>query len=209
MFPAHGSRRHRMAAFVQTFAPSDSTRILDVGGTETNWGLVGYSGDVTLLNLTVPEATSELPPTIRYVQGDGTRLPYEDNSFDIAFSNSVIEHLHSRERQLQFARELSRVAPRLWVQTPARWFPIEPHFMAPFIHYVPSRFRRRLVRRFTPYGLIVRPTQQVVDQLLEEYRLMTYGEVAAAFPDCEVRRERFLGLTKAFVAVRGSQGHSN
>jgi hypothetical protein len=47
-----------------------------------------------------------------------------------------------------------------------------------------------------------RPTQAQVDALVEEYRLLTYREMRELFPDCEIRRERFLGLTKSYVAVR-------
>ncbi len=197
-----GFRRRRMRAFAQTFDPSASTRVLDVGGTPYNWQLRGSSARVTLLNLKIPEGADALPPQWVAVVGDATRLEFEDGSFDVGFSNSVIEHLGSWERQSAFAAEIRRVARGLWVQTPARSFPAEPHLLALFVHYLPFHWQRRLVRHFTLWGWISRPSQQRVDEFLHETQLLSYAEMRQLFPDCVIRRERFLGLTKAYIAVR-------
>ena len=90
----------------------------------------------------------------------------------------------------------------LWVQTPARGFPIEPHLMTPFLHYLPLAWRRRLLRNFSVWGWIARPSQKAVEDFLRQTRLLGYQEMRELFPDCEIRRERFLGLTKSYVAVR-------
>jgi hypothetical protein len=58
------------------------------------------------------------------------------------------------------------------------------------------------VRNFTGWGLLTRPSPERVDGFLGELRLLGRAEMQALFPDCEIRRERFLGLTKAYVAVR-------
>jgi hypothetical protein len=54
-----------------------------------------------------------------------------DQEYDIAFSNSVIEHVGDWERQAAFASEIRRVGKNLWIQTPAKECPIEPHYLAP------------------------------------------------------------------------------
>lgn len=192
----------RMRAFAETFRPSADTRILDVGGTDTNWQLLGVPYEVTLLNIVVPEAQGDLPSNVRYVEGDGTALEYSEDSFDICFSNSTIEHVHTWERQQAFAREMRRVGKGIWMQTPAREFFFEPHWLSPFVHWLPKSWQRRLGRNFTLYGLVYRPSRQLVDELVDEYRLLTHAEVVELFPDCEIRRERFLGLTKSYVVVR-------
>jgi hypothetical protein len=197
-----GFRRRRMRAFARTFDPGVSTHILDAGGTPYNWQLLDSNPRVTLLNLTLPKAAEALPPQWVAVVGDATSLEFEDNHFDVGFSNSVIEHVGSRERQAAFAAEIRRVARGVWVQTPARSFPVEPHLLALFVHYLPLSWQRRLVRRFTIWGWIARPSQERIDSFLRETRLLNYAEMREFFPDCTIRRERFLGITKAYIAVR-------
>lgn len=197
-----GFRRRRMAAFVRTFAPDAGTTILDVGGTPFNWTLVELASPVTLLNLRAPGAGTALPPGVLCVRGDATRLAFPDASFDVAFSNSVIEHLGTPEAQQRFAAEVRRVGRGVWVQTPARGFPFEPHLLTLFLHWLPVAWQRRLVRWASGWGLLTRPSQARIDAFLRETRLLTLREMRALFPDCEIRRERLLGLTKSFVAVR-------
>ncbi len=72
------------------------------------------------------------------MQADGTQLPFGDREFDIAFSNSVIEHVPP-ELQAAFAAEVSRVADRYFVQTPNRYFPIEPHYQLPLFQFLPRQ----------------------------------------------------------------------
>jgi hypothetical protein len=191
-----------MDEFVRSFAPRAGMRILDVGGTDLVWRLVDQPAEVVLLNLDVPEQVGPLPANMRYVQGDGTNLPFADGEFDICFSNSTIEHVHTYERQRAFASELRRVGKGIWMQTPARSFPFEPHWLGFFIHWLPKRWQRRVARNFTVWGWVNRPTQQQVDALVDEYRLLDHRELRELFPDCQIRRERFLGLTKSYVAVR-------
>ena len=195
-------RRRRMRAFQRSFRPTESTTILDVGGTPFNWELAGIRSQLTLLNLSPSEGFDALPANYRLVEGSGTQLEFADGAFDVAFSNSLIEHLASWEQQRAFAREVRRVARGLWVQTPARGFPIEPHLMTPFFHYLPLTWQRRLLRNFSVWGLLARPSRKAMDDFLRQTRLLGYQEMRELFPDCEIRRERFLGLTKSYVAVR-------
>ena len=191
-----------MREFVDAFGEGAGATILDVGGTDSNWRLVDSRADITLLNIVVPAESPDLPANMRYVEGDGTALEYPDGSFDICFSNSTIEHVHTWEQQRAFAGEMRRVGDGIWMQTPAREFVFEPHWLTPFIHWLPKRWQVKLGRNFTVYGLAYRPSGAQVAELVEEYRLLTYREVKELFPDCEIRRERFLGLTKSYVAVR-------
>jgi hypothetical protein len=200
-----GFRRRRMRAFERRFQPGPETRILDVGGTPFNWQFVRARSRVTLLNLEPPAGAEALPANFTLLRGSGVALAFPDAAFDVAFSNSVIEHLGSWESQQAFARELRRVGRGVWVQTPARSFPFEPHLLTPFVHYLPRRWQARLLRNFTVWGWIARPSPQSVSRFLSETRLLGGAEMRALFPDCEIRRERFLGLTKAWVAVRQAQ----
>jgi Methyltransferase domain len=191
-----------MRKFFALFSPSANTRVLDIGGTSQTWHTESERQEcfpVTLLNnLRYPDPTGD---RFHPILADATDLPFPNNAFDIAFSNSVIEHLGTWEKQRAFAEEARRVAPKLWIQTPARSFPIESHLLAPYIQYLPKRWQHAIVR-WTPRGLL---TPHVVHQIVEEVRLLSYREVVDLFPDCRVLRERVCGMTKSYIAVRLSK----
>lgn len=196
-------RKRRMARFLRVIDPQPAERILDVGGTLFNWKLIGYEGNVILLNLAASgDKETIVPGNFSFVVGDGTALPYDDEEYDVCFSNSVIEHVGAFEKQKMFAREVCRVGRRIWIQTPARSFFFEPHYMTPFIHWFPKRYQKKLLRNFSLWGLIARPTQQYVDDFVDETRLLTFGEVKALFPDCQIVRERFLFMTKSYLIIK-------
>ncbi len=50
-----------------------------------------------------------LHPEGKFILGDGTALPFPDNSFDIAYSFATIHHVPGKELRAQFAREAARV----------------------------------------------------------------------------------------------------
>ncbi len=188
-----------MRHFFTMFVPSSDVRLLDIGGTPQTWisesqNHVPFS--VTMINIRCSIDISN--SFFHLIQGDATRLPFSDNEFDIAFSNSVLEHVGSWEKQLAFAREARRVARKLWIQTPARSFPIEAHLLAPFIQYLPKRIQHRIAR-WTPRGLL---TPEVVHEIIDEVRLLTHREIQELFPDCQILKERLFFFTKSYIAVR-------
>lgn len=190
-----------MRWFTQAIGLGARDSILDVGGSAAFWNERSIANPTTLLNLSFPDEL-RTNPDFALVTGDGCTLPFRDRSFDVVFSNSVIEHVGTWERQKAFAAEARRVGGRLWVQTPAREFFIEPHLIAPFVHWLPRGAQRRLVRNFTVRGWLERPSPHEVDAILEELRLLTFAEMKTLFPDCTILRERFLGFTKSYIALR-------
>lgn len=195
-------RRRRMRWFRALLPLAPAERLLDVGGFPWFWREARLPNPITLLNLGFPAGLAESYPGFTYVTGDGCALPFDDGAFDVVFSNSVIEHLGTWENQRRFAAEVRRTGRRLWVQTPARGFFIEPHLLAPFIHWLPLATQRRLIRPLTGWGWLTRPTPAQVDAFLAEVRLLTRAEMQTLFPDCEILEEKFLGMTKSYVAVR-------
>jgi ubiquinone/menaquinone biosynthesis C-methylase UbiE len=158
---------------------------------------------IDTLNIHDVPSQGENPHNIRVLVGNGCSLAMPDQSYDIGFSNSVIEHVGSWQQQQQFASELHRVAKILWVQTPAYGCPIEPHYMAPFIHYLPRSFQKKIVRWFTPWGWLERPTSEQINAMVETTRLLRKSEMRQLFPDCEIITERMLGIIpKSYIAFR-------
>jgi hypothetical protein len=200
-------RRRRMRAFFDHLQPDPSSHsLLDIGGYPYNWtGYPPCAKRLEVFNLDRFDLPADFAS--RYhasaAQGDACQLGYADGEFDIVFSNSVIEHVGTWDRQVAFASEARRVGRALWVQTPAREFFIEPHYLAPFIHWLPAGTRRHLARWFTPWGWLTKPSRQQVEARLKEIRLISFQEMKSLFPDCQILREKFLGLlTKSYIAVR-------
>jgi methyltransferase family protein len=180
-------------------------RIIDVGGTDDFWEQRGWAErddvQITLVNLDAPEQRFEnIVPTV----GDATDLvDHDDKSFDIAFSNSVIEHLFTLENQQKMAGEMQRVANAYWVQTPNFWFPIEPHFLVPAWHWLPEETRVAILRR-RGVGWAGRcPDPDHARRVIQEHRLMRRAELARLFPDAKIVGERFGGFNKSWTAISG------
>lgn len=188
-----------MAAFRERFGVTPETRILDVGGREFNWSLLPFTPRVTILNLSLQETQSG---RIEWVIGDGRKMPFADASFDIVYSNSVIEHLGTREDQQKFAAECRRVGRSYHIQTPNRNFPVEPHLLTPFFHWLPRSWQKRLLRNGTVWGWITRPDESAQHHYLDTTRMLDRREFAALFPDAVIREEKLLGLAKSFSAER-------
>ncbi len=197
-------RKKRMEQFVRIFNVNNNTRILDIGGTPLNWLFISKKPRISMLNVDIPPNFRQLPENLSYVKGNGLNLPYKNN-FDIAYSNSVIEHLYTFENQKKFAQEISRISRNIYVQTPNRHFFVEPHLITPFIHYLPKRLQRHLLRNFTIWGIITGPPREEINRFLKEVRLLTYSELRILFPDCNIIKERFCFLTKSFIIIRKSE----
>ena len=183
-------RRRRGRWLKQEFG--NCKTIVDLGGTVQSWREHDFAADsVTLVNL--GPAPAPLEPRFRYIQGDACRTTLPDAGADLAFSNSVIEHVGDWDTQRRFAEELQRLGHRVYCQTPNKWFPIEPHFLTLFLHWLPPQwFTARVHRYLTVNGLRGKPKETI--------RLLTKREVAELFPGCQIRTERFLLMPKSFVA---------
>lgn len=194
-------RSRRMRLFLQTFAISADTRILDVGGSPEIWQFIPVRPRLTFANL--PSAVTR-DEHCRWVGADGCRLPFRDKAFDIAFSNSVIEHVGDAQSQAAFAAEIRRVARAYWVQTPDRVAPFEMHSMLPFVHFLPKNWQSPVMRRISPWSLITHPNEEQKEyffaSVLRDLRLLGDHELRSLFPDATVVRERIGGIPKSLVA---------
>jgi SAM-dependent methyltransferase len=177
------ARKRRHARFVALMRPDAATRIVDVGCGPL--GLRAFAPDLDVTGVDLADRPDYPGP---FVQADATsRLPFDDDEFDLAYSNSLIEHLAPAARPA-FAAELKRVARRWWVQTPAFGFPVEPHALLPAAHWLPPTARRRYWRLGVAGDW-------------EEISLLRRGELAELFGE-PVIAERIGPLAKSWIAVR-------
>ncbi len=181
-------------------------RILDVGGNLAFWlAAEDLIGDLDLVVTIVNVVETEAQDIGRYSlrPGDARDLSqFPDAAFDIVHSNSVIEHVGCWDCMQAFAREARRLAPRHFIQTPNYWFPVEPHFRTPFYHWLPERLRAQLLigRRLGFRGPA--PNLAAAIRLVKSVRLLDGKRFGALFPGSQIRKERWLGLTKSLVAVQ-------
>ena len=183
-----------------------SASVLDIGGTLAYWRpllpLLLASGRcrIHVANLSAPERSDGAIETS--VIADGRSLPFGDRSFDIAHSNSVIEHVGQWRDMAAFAGEVRRVAASYFVQTPNFAFPIEPHYGLPFIHWLAPQVRASLLQ-CRPLGRFDQaPQAGDAAMAVQDSHLLTRSQVTALFPDATIKSERFAGLAKSFIAVR-------
>lgn len=188
-------RRRRFSGFERFLDGVEN--IIDFGGTPDIWLSVGRR-NVVLLNID----QQQVPAGFTVVKGDARKTSFPDNSFDLAFSNSTIEHVGTWADQQAFARELSRVGRRIYCQTPARGFFFEPHYFTPFVVWFGFLLKQYWFARYcTYYGIRWKPSREQVRDFQAHLRLLSFSEMRQLFPDCTIRRERFLGMTKSYIAT--------
>lgn len=199
-------RRHRMELFSTAFALTDRTRVVDLGGAPETWHKSKVRPHITLVNLDSDCLRGE----VESVVADALACPFADKKFDFVFSNSLIEHLSTEQRQQAFAAEVRRLSRNgYFVETPNRWFPVEPHYLAPFVQFIPKRIRPSVTRWMTPWGWLAKPSRERCVSVCQEIRLLDAREMKQLFPDAEIIRERFLGMTKSIAAIQRPGGHSS
>jgi hypothetical protein len=193
------------------YSRKGTVRILDIGGRAAYWNIFGddyllaHNVSITLLNHESPASAETLPSVLTYVNGDGCDVRhFSDNWFDIVHSNSTIEHVGDWGNVEKFAMEVRRLAPLYYVQTPYYWFPVEPHFLLPFVHWIPEGLRAKLLLHL---GLDVRGRPRTLGEAMrrvQSARLLDREQLAYLFPDARIRFEWFGLLPKSLIAVRGS-----
>ncbi len=198
-------RSRRFRRFAHAFSISRETRVVDIGGTAYYWDFFKPLPRIVIVNLTKPDHADR---RFQWVVADARRLPFRDRTFDLAFANSVVEHIPGQENRVAFAAETERVSRGYYVQTPHRWFPIEPHLYTPFIHYLPKSLQRPLLRNFTVWGILHRPTPQGCDDFLRDIDLLTTPELQELFPNATIWKERAIGLLKSIAAVHVGPSNS-
>lgn len=179
------ARARRHAQFFALTGLRPGMRIVDVGCGAL--GLRALAPDLDITGVDVAPRPSYPGP---FVQADATeRLPFADGAFDLAYASSVIEHV-APERRAAFAAEVRRVGRGWFVQTPAFSFPIEPHALLPFAHWLPPALRR-------PYWRLG------AAGAWEDIALLRRAEMAALFGE-PILAERFAGVVKSWIVVRSA-----
>ncbi|MBU3702348.1 MAG: class I SAM-dependent methyltransferase [Acidimicrobiia bacterium] len=209
----HGDRRSlaarfraaRWRRFSAAFPELDRFDVLDIGGTADFWiDRVPRPRTVTITNLASAGPGGVLPSNMRFVEWstfDPPPAEVTERPYDLVHSNSVIEHVGGPIARREFAEVVSAMAPNIWIQTPNRYFPIEPHWVFPFFQFLPRSWKMFLDRTWPlAYGGAASghgPASRV-----DSVDLLSAKDLRRLFPDAVLVRERFLGSTKSLIAWR-------
>lgn len=179
--------------------------ILDVGGTEGFWEMMGFlpseEVEITLLNV-IPIQVAH--PHFRAAVGDARDMSqFTDGQFDVVFSNSVIEHVGMLADQRKMASEIRRVGARYFVQTPNWWFPMEPHFLIPFFHWLPVCARVWLLTHASLGRMPKMRDKDGASAMVRGIHLLTKRRLKHLFPEGVLYKEKLFGLVKSFVVYSG------
>lgn len=198
-------RRQRFQILLDMIIYSGSPiHILDIGGRPDYWEMMLASQSlkadphITLLNT---ETYAVSRPNFTALVGDGRTMPqFADQQFDIVFSNSTIEHVGDFADQQRMANEVRRIGRRYYIQTPNRYFPIEPHFLFPLFQFLPITWRVWLVQHFNLGWYSRIPDYRRALAEVTSIRLLSKAELLQLFPEATIFEEKFFGLVKSFVA---------
>lgn len=195
------TRNRRMRALCRIMGIREGMSVLDLGGQPMIWESVDTPLDITILNLPgIAVQEFESRHRIRYVEGDACNVTeFGERRFDIVFSNSVIEHVGPPDKQAEFAREVRRLGRSYWVQTPCKWFPVEPHCGMPLWWFYPASLRRYFIERW-------RLKLPGWTEMVEGTRVLTKSDLKRLFPGASIQVEFDAGIPKSYIAYQGRAG---
>ncbi|HLT12188.1 MAG TPA: class I SAM-dependent methyltransferase [Micromonosporaceae bacterium] len=195
-------RARRWQWLLETFPDFEQMSVVDLGGTLLSWQRAPVRPKhLHVINVSKPP--KDVPDWAEVERADACALPdhIAKRRYDLVYSNSVIEHVGGHERRLRFAESVHRLADRHWVQTPYRYFPIEPHWLFPGLQFLPVAARTAIVYRWPLVSVPGRPRSAVLSSILWT-ELIDRTQMRLYFPDSQLLAERVLGLTKSLIAVR-------
>ena len=143
-------RRRRWDQLLAAFPDLESMSVIDLGGRASTWlDAPRHPRHVHVLNLEPPEETPT-PAWMTVQYGNACALPADvlARDYDLVFSNSVLEHVGGHANRADFAASVHRLADRHWIQTPYRYFPLEPHWLFPWFQHLPVSVRAWIARRW-------------------------------------------------------------
>ena len=197
-------RAKRWSDLREAFPDLENMTVVDLGGTVSSW----TRAPIRPKHVTVLSFEPEGGEGIDWIDAryaDACDLPADLRNLrvDLVYSNAVLEHVGGAVPRQRFADTVHLLAERHWVQTPYRYFPVEPHWLFPGFQFLPVSTRVAIGRR---WNLVHTPNRDYASMLesVLSVELVGLAEFRHLFPTSLIRHERLAGLTKSIVAVKGA-----
>jgi ubiquinone/menaquinone biosynthesis C-methylase UbiE len=200
---SNSNRERKFYYFMNLFTIEKRTKILDVGASDDEKQAAAnilekrypYQRNITVLGTQKYNNLVERYPFVKAVQYNGEMFPFKDNSFDICWSNAVLEHVGNNARQVVFLKEIKRCANKAFITTPNKFFPVETHTKLFFIHWLPKKLFDQIARRIN-LGWATGDYMHLLS-LREIKRLLAQ----AGIQKYRIKKNRFLFFTMDFVII--------
>lgn len=146
-------RTSQFHEFEKITKPLPETSVLDVGVTSDETlkdanlfeRLYKWPGKITAVTIEDVDKIRKRYPGLRVIKiKPGQKLPFKSKRYDVAVSWATLEHVGNRESQQRFINEMLRVARKVFITTPDRAAPYEPHTGFWLLHWLPLNLFRGL-----------------------------------------------------------------
>lgn len=191
------SRKSKFELFVKALKPTSQTRILDLGCGKGTFleQMYPYKQKITGLDISDYNIRKfkRKHPTIKIRKGNAKNLQFKDKSFDIVFSNAVIEHVGNLSEQIKYANEVKRVGKKYFITTPNKWFPFEPHYRLPLFQFVPKSIQKFLTNHFS--------IGNYKKGEWEDINLLSTTHLKKLFPEASIIKQRVTFLSETLIVI--------
>ncbi len=197
------NRKRKYDLFLEKISPQKTDKILDVGFNNMEYSYVDnflektypYLDNITALGIEDGALFRKRYPLVNTIIYDGKKYPFEDNRFDIGWSNAVLEHVGDENAQILFLKEIRRTCKRIYLTTPNRYFPFEVYTRYPLIHWLPKRYFDKILqhtsKKWASGEYMNLLSGKKLEYLLKEAGIKNY----------KIYKNRFLGFTMDFSVV--------
>jgi 2-polyprenyl-3-methyl-5-hydroxy-6-metoxy-1,4-benzoquinol methylase len=150
------ARKKMYRHFIDLIKPTEKCKVLDMGVTpntsliESNFfeKMYPFTHNITMSSIEDASNLEEIFKGAIFIKCTANeKFPFNDKQFDIMFCSAVLEHVGDDDEQRYFIKECLRVAKKIYLTTPNKYFPVEFHTYLPFIHFLPQRIHQKILRK--------------------------------------------------------------
>ncbi|MGO2123422.1 demethylmenaquinone methyltransferase [Glutamicibacter arilaitensis] len=180
----------------EAIAPKPGERILDLAaGTGTSSVPLAEAGaDVTACDMShgMLDEGRKRYPQLNFVYGDGTDLPFEDNTFDAVTISYGLRNIADTEKALSEMRRVAKPGGRIVVT----------EFSTPTVAPIKTAYKQFLPRAIPALGYLVSPNPTAYAYLAESIAAWPdQDELGAKFVNVGWKNVGYRNLTGGIVAV--------